>query len=176
MVEDKSLHPNGYRRFKGLTETVRSVLQNLYKGLVSVAEPPFVREEAARGAKMCRFKVYTIHASSVLAKFQFTLYQIPFSPKCPEKPASSLMLQTGGGRPLEWEYLDPPPACCLHYYLQLQLGADGTRTVDVMTVSQCEVFWECLLRGKESKFCLQIEMGVAKWQMDLEKVSWRFIG
>ena len=86
------------------------------------------------------------------------------------------MLQTGGGKSLEWEYLDPPTACCLHYYLQLQLGTDGTRTVDVMTVQQCEAFWERLLRGKESKFCLQIEMGVAKWQMDLERVSSRLIG
>lgn len=57
MVEDRSLHPSGYRRFKGLKETVRSVLQNLYKGLVSVAEPPFVRAEADRGVRMCRFKV-----------------------------------------------------------------------------------------------------------------------
>ena len=171
MVEDRSLYPNGYQRFKGLRDTVRSVVQNLYKGLISVAEPPFMREEAGRGVKMCRFKVYTIHASSVLAKFQFTLYQIPFSAKSPDRPSSSLMLQTGGGRHLEWEYLDPPPDCCLHYYLQLQMGADGTRTVDVMTMSQCEMFWESLLRGKESKFCLQIEIGVVRWQTDLEKVS-----
>ena len=49
MVEDRSLHQNGFRRFKGLRETIRSVLQNLLKGLVSVAEPEYVRVEAARG-------------------------------------------------------------------------------------------------------------------------------
>ena len=49
LVEDRSLHQNGFRRFKGLRETVRSTLQNLYKGLVSVAEPAYVRQEAARG-------------------------------------------------------------------------------------------------------------------------------
>ena len=49
LVDDPKLHPDGFQRFKGLRETVRAVLQNLYKGLVTVAEPPYVREEAARG-------------------------------------------------------------------------------------------------------------------------------
>ncbi|KAI6649146.1 hypothetical protein LOD99_11515 [Oopsacas minuta] len=157
MIHDKSLHPNGYRKFKGMRDTVRSILQNLYKGLVAVAEPPFIRKEAA----------------TVLAKFQFTIYKIPSSP---QRPASSLMLQTLGGRRLEWDYFDPPADCCLHYYLQLQLGDDGIRLVDIMTTFQCEMFWENLLRGKESKFSIQIERGVAKWQKDLEKRLGRRIG
>ena len=112
----------------------------------------------------------TYPVSTVLAKFQFTLFQIPFNPNSLERPASSLMLQCLRGRELEWECPDPPADCSLHYYLQLQLGEAEKRTVDIMTVFQCEVFWENLLRGKESKYSLQIETGVAKWQMDLEKV------
>ena len=79
------------------------------------------------------------------------------------------MLQSLRGRALEWDCPDPPADCSLHYYLQLQLDGDR-RMLDIMTVMQCEVFWENLLRGKESKFSLQIESGVAKWQMNLEKV------
>ena len=170
MVEDRALHQNGLRRFKGLKENFRSILQNLYKGLVSVAEPMYVRKEAARGETSPSVKqTRTNPVPLVLAKFQFTLYQIPFNTKSLERPASSLMLQSLQGRALDWDCPEPPGDCCMHYYLQVQLDQEK-RLLDIMTVHQCELFWENLLRGKESKFSLQIETGVAKWQMDLEKV------